>query len=155
MIYVINDEVLFDEEKSTLYLNDYCDDVIIISNPARRLLLLLIEYHGQIVTREKIFFKVWEEFGLTANNNNLNQCVSRLRKSFNDIGLVGNFIITVPKVGFMMSHTLKIQPLSNENKTINDFFMIMECESNSATSLLPIEQSAGRAMFFTLVKKKH
>ncbi|WHZ41075.1 helix-turn-helix domain-containing protein [Rahnella bonaserana] len=52
----------------------------------RRILLLLIEQQGVVVQRETFFKKVWDDYGLNASNNNLNHCISKLRKVVSTLG---------------------------------------------------------------------
>lgn len=80
MKYRFNDHILFDADTRTLSPTDFSDDPISISSPSKRLLLLLIAHHGEAVGRELIFKKVWDDYGMVSSNNNLNQCVSKLRR---------------------------------------------------------------------------
>jgi len=102
MIYLIENQIVFNPEDNSLSLPDDTESKITVSNPARRILSLLIEQHGIVVERETFFKKVWDDYGLTASNNNLNHCISKLRKVVSTLGYTGEFIITVPKVGFII-----------------------------------------------------
>lgn len=113
MIYVIEDKIVFNPEDNTLSLQDNTDCQVTISNPARRILLLLIERHGSVVQRDTLFQKVWDDFGLVSSNNNLNHCISKLRKVINTLGHSDEVITTVPKVGFLLSKDIIISTLEN------------------------------------------
>ena len=102
MIYLIENQIVFNPEDNSLSLPSDTESKITVSNPARRILSLLIEQHGTVVQRETFFKKVWDDYGLTASNNNLNHCISKLRKVVSTLGYTGEFIITVPKVGFII-----------------------------------------------------
>ncbi|MFI8415577.1 transcriptional regulator [Serratia sp. NPDC078593] len=109
MKYRINGHILFDANAGSLNLKDFSDDPLPISNPSKRLLLLLIAHRGEPVSREVIFRKVWDEYGMISSNNNLNQCVSKLRRVLKMLGIDEEVIITVPKVGFMLSQDIAIE----------------------------------------------
>lgn len=110
MIYLIENQIVFNPEDNSLSLLSDTESKITVSNPARRILSLLIEYQGTVVERETFFKKVWDDYGLTASNNNLNHCISKLRKVILTLGYTGELIITVPKVGFIIRKETDITP---------------------------------------------
>ncbi|AVF36114.1 winged helix-turn-helix domain-containing protein [Rahnella sikkimica] len=109
MIYLIENEIVFNPEDNSLSLLSDAESKAVVSNPARRILLLLIEQHGIVVHRETFFKKVWDDYGLTASNNNLNHCISKLRKVISLLGYSDEFIVTVPKVGFFIRKEIAIE----------------------------------------------
>ncbi|MGO4743683.1 winged helix-turn-helix domain-containing protein [Serratia quinivorans] len=109
MKYRLNDHIIFDVDTGTLSLTEFSDDPISISNPSKRLLLLLINHHGEPVGREVIFKKVWDDYGMVSGNNNLNQCVSKLRRVIKNLGIEDEVIVTVPKVGFMLRYEIMVE----------------------------------------------
>ncbi|WP_404413217.1 transcriptional regulator [Serratia aquatilis] len=117
MRYRFNDRIIFDVDNGTLSLTDISDDPIPISNPSIRLLLLLIAHHGDAVSREVIFKKVWDDYGMVSSNNNLNQCVSKLRRVIKALGIDDEVIVTVPKMGFVLSREILVQICEGENST--------------------------------------
>src|SRR6185295_14886669 len=62
------------------------------------LLILLLEHHGELVTKEAILETLWPNSFV--EENNINQAVSALRKTLGKWTSGGHFIETVPKVGF-------------------------------------------------------
>ncbi|UJD91576.1 CadC family transcriptional regulator [Rahnella aquatilis] len=110
MNYLIENHIVFNPEGNSLSLPGDSENQIAVSNPARRILLLLIEQQGVVVEREIFFKKVWEDYGLTASNNNLNHCISKLRKAMVTLGYPDEFIVTVPKVGFTIRKEIIIEP---------------------------------------------
>lgn len=108
MFYLIENEIVFNPEDNSLSLLSDAESKVAVSNPARRILLLLIEQHGIVVHRETFFKKVWDDYGLTASNNNLNHCISKLRKVISMLGYSDEFIVTVPKVGFFIRKEIAI-----------------------------------------------
>ena len=110
MNYLIENQIIFNAEDNSLSLRGDSESKIAVSNPARRILLLLIEQQGMVVDRETFFKKVWDDYGLTASNNNLNHCISKLRKVMVTLGYLNEFIVTVPKVGFTIRKEIVIEP---------------------------------------------
>lgn len=80
-----------------------------IVDGARRLLTYLIERHGEVASRDDILETVWTMHGLRSSNNSLNKYIADLRKIFVNLELGTEVIITVPKVGFMMSRDVDIE----------------------------------------------
>ncbi|WP_431225815.1 winged helix-turn-helix domain-containing protein [Serratia sp. L9] len=109
MKYRFNDRIIFDVETGTLSLSDLFDEPVTISNPSKRLLRLLIAHQGDTVSREAIFKKVWDDYGMISSNNNLNQCVSKLRRVIKALGIDDEVIATVPKVGFMLRPEIMVE----------------------------------------------
>ena len=62
------------------------------------LLILLLDRHGELVTKEAILETLWPNSFV--EENNINQAVSSLRKTLGKWASGGQFIETVPKVGF-------------------------------------------------------
>ncbi|MFD2021246.1 transcriptional regulator [Pseudocitrobacter faecalis] len=87
MRFLFNKQVIFDADSGTLFLADTPDDAVQISNPTKRLLLLLTCHQGEVINREIIFKKVWDDFGMVSSNNNLNHCISKLRRILRNLGL--------------------------------------------------------------------
>ncbi|WP_075182612.1 winged helix-turn-helix domain-containing protein [Pantoea sp. 1.19] len=111
MKYRLDHQVIFDPDAGTLNSTRHGNDPIAISNPTKRLLLLLIAHQGDAVSRDLIFKKVWDDFGMISSNNNLNQCISKLRRVLKTLGLEQDAIITVPKLGFMWHENIRVEPL--------------------------------------------
>ena len=109
MKFIMNKQIIFDSDMSTLGLEGSQDELIQISNPTKRLLLLLIAHKGEAIKREVIFKKVWDDYGMVSSNNNLNQCVSKLRKIMKNLGMDEEVIVTVPKIGFMLHQHVDIE----------------------------------------------
>jgi DNA-binding winged helix-turn-helix (wHTH) protein len=122
MKYKFNGRVLFDADAGTLGPSDLSDDSIPISNPTKRLLLLLIAHHGEPVNREVIFKKVWDDYGMISSNNNLNQCVSKLRRVIKVMGIDDEVIATVPKLGFMLRQEILIESNEGDDETFTQSY---------------------------------
>lgn len=120
MKFIMNKQIIFDSDMCTLGLEDSQDELIQISNPTKRLLLLLIAHKGEAIKREVIFKKVWDDYGMVSSNNNLNQCVSKLRKIMKNLGMDEEVIVTVPKIGFMLHQQVDVEKCSEPVDVIED-----------------------------------
>lgn len=117
--YTLNDQVLFDPEMGTLSRCQTPDEPVTIPNAAKRLLLLMIQHHGEVLCREVFFKKVWDDYGLISSHNNLNQCVSRLRRVVDQLGIDEEVITTVPKVGFMLRQEISIEEIEDSSSNLS------------------------------------
>ncbi|MBC3379432.1 winged helix-turn-helix domain-containing protein [Serratia fonticola] len=136
MKYRFNDRVLFDGDSGTLGPSDFSDEPTAISNPAKRLLLLLIANYGKPVEREVIFKKVWDDYGMISSNNNLNQCVSKLRRVLKVMGIDDEVIVTVPKMGFMLRREIQVE-ISQEDD--GHFTPLVPAQTVVDETNLPVE----------------
>ncbi|MGK4353188.1 winged helix-turn-helix domain-containing protein [Enterobacter sichuanensis] len=99
MKYIIELDVLFSPEDKTLSLNNNPDIAVQISNQANRLLLEMVKSKNELLTRNELIQRVWEDYGFTSSNNSLNVAVSEIRKAFSSLGKTTQIISTIPKVG--------------------------------------------------------
>ncbi|MFZ5325459.1 winged helix-turn-helix domain-containing protein [Enterobacter roggenkampii] len=86
-----------------IWLVDKDESCITLTVTTSRLLKFLLEKHGEVVRRDEIFKHVWDEHGLRSSNNSLNKYIFDLRNIFRDLGLKDELIVTVPRIGFMIS----------------------------------------------------
>ncbi len=155
MAYFINNKIIFNPEDNSLSLINNPESRVAISNPARRVLQLLIDHSGTVVLRETFFKKVWDDYGLNASNNNLNHCVSKLRKVMVTLGYQDEFIVTVPRVGFIIHKGTIIicqqQPVAQNNSvefsaalsptiSINTDLSDSEGRAEDATPVSPVAE---------------
>src|SRR6185503_17093874 len=61
-------------------------------------LVLLVEKHGQVVTKEEFLKQLWPDSFV--EENNLNQAISALRKTLGAQPNGRDFIETIPKIGY-------------------------------------------------------
>jgi DNA-binding winged helix-turn-helix (wHTH) protein/tetratricopeptide (TPR) repeat protein len=69
-----------------------------LTHGAFQTLLVLIENRDRVVTKRELLDRVWA--GTAVEENNLNQCISALRKAFGDSRKEARFIATVPGAGY-------------------------------------------------------
>lgn len=146
MKYMLNECIIFDTDLNSLSLIVNSEDNIVISNPTKRLLALLIESHGETVTRNEIFQKVWDDFGMVSSNNNLNHCVSKLRRVIKTLGLEDEVIATVPREGFMLRKEICIDRLGENNETAKEGAadITMACPTPVDRAVLAQNENPGR-----------
>lgn len=80
------------------------------------LLLLLVEHHGEIVTREEIIEKVWTESLI--EDANITQGIHFLRRILDDPAQAESLIVTIPKRGYLLA--AEVTPISNEWSAVPD-----------------------------------
>ncbi|MGL6011119.1 MAG: winged helix-turn-helix domain-containing protein [Shewanella oncorhynchi] len=102
------------------------EDSIMLTPVLNRILVLLVQNQGQLVTRDEFLEKVWDNYGRTTSSNTLTQYISILRKIFTD-HLGKDCVITVPKQGYMLSTDVIIELLHNTS------------QSSVAESTIPID----------------
>lgn len=148
MNYLINDHITYDSHQGLLYTDDV-NNALKLTTTLNRLLLVLVQNNHDIVDRETILRRVWEEHNQVVSDNNLNSSVSVLRRhlsSFSDIDI----ITTIPKVGIKFSAELKIENTLEEK---NDNKNVLSVVDNIETvpSLSPMQNTLTR----TATKKKN
>lgn len=115
MKITINNAVIFDAEERTLSCNG---KMIILSNPACRLLIFLLDNNMKIVSREEIFKSVWDDYGLTPSGHSLNKNISVLRRMFFELG-ENDILETIPKQGVALrAQDIKIHEQKPEQTSI-------------------------------------
>ncbi|WON76451.1 transcriptional regulator [Serratia sp. UGAL515B_01] len=112
MDYLFDDVLLYRSDDGVLLpVGENDDNVITLTPVLNRMLILLIEKKGQLVTREEFLEKVWDNHGRIASSNTLTQYISTLRKIFSD-HLKKECVVTLPKRGYMLSADVNVVALS-------------------------------------------
>lgn len=107
MRYIINGSISFcSEDGSLLYIDS--NDSVILPVAAQRLILLLIESNGEVLSRDDLLVKIWDNYGLTGSGNSLNQYLSLIRRNMSAFGC-GTFVETLPKVGIRLHGDVHIE----------------------------------------------
>lgn len=134
MKYLINQHVTYDSNQGLLYTSDV-DDAIKLTTTLNRLLLVLAQNNGEVLDRETLLRRVWEEHNQVVSDNNLNSSVSVLRRhlaSFFDEEVIS----TIPKVGIKFSANLTfITPEEQPEEQSEE--MIVETHPTLSTSFEP------------------
>ncbi|ROP59347.1 DNA-binding winged helix-turn-helix (wHTH) protein [Enterobacter sp. BIGb0383] len=116
MQYTINNSIIFNSGDGTLQHLE-TNDVVQLPLPAQRLLQIILESECEILTRDFLFREVWDKYGLTGSNSNLNQYLSLLRRSMLAFGC-DNFVITIPKIGIKLDEQIGIVKTSAQNEPV-------------------------------------
>src|SRR5215472_5348605 len=74
------------------------DEVIALSPKAIETLILLVENRGKLLERETLMDALWPH--VIVEDANLTVAISQLRKALNQNGDKGEFIETIPRVGY-------------------------------------------------------
>ena len=118
MLYTINSIITFRPDDGAIWINDHEESMQILTVTCSRLLKLLLENHGNVVTRDEILEKVWDAYGLRASNNSLNQYISIVRRHFQMLGITEEVITTIPKVGFVFNRIIEVKMNATESNPI-------------------------------------
>lgn len=112
MYFTLNKGIRFTPETNELSLIPDAKNSILISNAASRLLLELVRNANEILSRDDLLQKVWEDYGYKSSYNNLYMAVSEIRKTFEVLGYNKTIIVTVPKIGIKLVAQIDIFELS-------------------------------------------
>ncbi|WP_420301032.1 winged helix-turn-helix domain-containing protein [Enterobacter sp. BNK-8] len=119
MIFIIEQEVVYSPDDGKISCQGDSEEESIILTPVlNRILLILVERHGELVTRDEFLTYVWDDFGKSGSTNTLIQYVSTLRRIF-EPKFDKEFIITIPRLGYMLNSEIMIiqqNELSSETK---------------------------------------
>ncbi|EKT53818.1 winged helix-turn-helix domain-containing protein [Providencia rettgeri] len=133
MKYLINNYITYDSHQGLLYTENI-NNALKLTTTLNRLLLVLVQNNHEVVDRETILRRVWEEHNQVVSDNNLNSSVSVLRRHLSNFSN-NEIIVTIPKVGIKFSAELK-----NENTEINDDQNELSLASEIENDSLSIQQ---------------
>lgn len=127
--YMINEEVIFDVNDSTLQSLANNEVSVTLNAPTARCLLLLLKSDGKVISREKFLEEVWKKKGVVVSENTFYQNISLLRKSLSKVGLSQEIIVTIRQRGFIIANDTMIEVISQDNEIRPD-----EMENNQQNS---------------------
>ncbi len=107
MKYLINNIINYDSHQGLLYSDDI-DNAIKLTTTLNRLLLVLVQNNHDVLDRETILHRVWEDHNQVVSDNNLNSSISVLRRHLSSF-FDGEIITTIPKVGIKFSAVLEFE----------------------------------------------
>ncbi len=81
------------------------DQKIHLQNQVAKVLILLIEANGQVISKKELLNQAWQ--GAIVTENSLDKTISELRKVFSDSRTHPEFIETLPKKGYRFIAPLK------------------------------------------------
>ncbi|AFJ48493.1 winged helix-turn-helix domain-containing protein [Shimwellia blattae] len=135
--FLIDDRVIFDADNRTLSLaqctlsgNESAQDSVVLHTPTAQCLILLIEYHGKILSQEYILEKVWINKGVVVSSGAVYQNISLLRRAFVQLGIDSNIVATIPRRGVMLPAGVTVSPWG-KTCISSDYFPPREDTKNS------------------------
>ncbi|MCG6212817.1 winged helix-turn-helix domain-containing protein [Vibrio furnissii] len=111
MKYKINGFLYYDATDATLSIDDQGTSDTHLSITANALLYFLLQHPG-VLTRDEVMKSVWDDNGLTSSNNNLNQYLSLLRKSFRHYQ-IDDVIVTIPRGRLEINQDMLIEVIDD------------------------------------------
>lgn len=112
--YIINGQIIFDPEERTLVLAREqigSASKLTLHTPTSHCLALLIERRGEVLSQDELLDLIWRKKGVVVSPSTVYQNISLLRRSFNQLGLYDEVIITIPRQGVTLSrHIIITQP---------------------------------------------
>ncbi|KAA5948828.1 winged helix family transcriptional regulator [Pantoea sp. Bo_2] len=118
MRYKIGGRVIYDATDNTLTLPDCNEPDSQLSITAGALLYYFL-HHTELVSRNQVLKKVWDDNGLTSSNSNLNQYLSMLRKTLRHYD-VDNIIVSVSRGFLQLNPDFVIEPLTIESVPLTE-----------------------------------
>ncbi|WP_272539022.1 winged helix-turn-helix domain-containing protein [Providencia sp. PROV197] len=134
MKYLINQHVTYDSNQGLLYTS-HVDDAIKLTTTLNRLLLVLAQNNGEVLDRETLLRRVWEEHNQVVSDNNLNSSISVLRRHLSSF-FDDEIISTIPKVGIKFSANLTFE-ISEEQpeETISEIPSLLSPSTESSLEI--------------------
>jgi Tol biopolymer transport system component/DNA-binding winged helix-turn-helix (wHTH) protein len=83
-----------------------------------KLLVLLLEHPGQVVTREELRNRIWPEESFGDFDHAVNVAVGKLRMALNDSSAVPRFVETLPKRGYRFIASVSGAAISPESPSL-------------------------------------
>ncbi|MDF7761114.1 transcriptional regulator [Kosakonia cowanii] len=109
MHWIINEYIEFRPVLKKLTSLKNPEVSVILTAPASRCLLLLLEASPDIVLQQDFFKKVWEEEGMLVPANTLYQNISIVRRGLRAVGDTDQKLIaTIPRKGFQIDDGVRI-----------------------------------------------
>lgn len=109
MHWIINDNIEFRPDSKKLISVTNPEINVVLTTPASRCLLLLLDASPDVVTQQEFFKKVWEDEGMLVPANTLYQNISIVRRGLRAVGETDRILVaTVPRKGFQIDKSVKI-----------------------------------------------
>lgn len=109
MYWIINDNIEFRPDSKKLISVTNPEINVVLTTPASRCLLLLLNASPDVVTQQEFFKKVWEDEGMLVPANTLYQNISIVRRGLRAVGETDRILVaTVPRKGFQIDKSVKI-----------------------------------------------
>lgn len=117
---IIGNRFLFDPNDNSLIDTLDDDEIIRLGGNESRVLSLLIQEPGKVVSRHELHEYVWRDQGFEVDDSSLTQAISTLRKMLQDPTKLPVYVKTVPKRGYQFISTAVAQESAfEEDMTVN------------------------------------
>jgi DNA-binding winged helix-turn-helix (wHTH) protein len=110
MRHLIEHAMIYDANTGVINKLEEEESFIQLSNQSSRLLYELLKSDEQILTRDDLIKRVWEDYGFTGSTISLNVAVSELRKAFKMLGHDPMLIQTVRRKGLCFIASVESAP---------------------------------------------
>ena len=97
---------LLDPQEGTLARNG---NTVKLQDLPYRLLLMLVERPGEIITREEVRQRLWPENTFVEFDNSLGVAIRKVRESLNDNAEAPNYVATIPRRGYRFVAPVTLQ----------------------------------------------
>jgi len=117
----------------------WCGDrAVALNRKAVRLLLALVERHGEVVTKEELLSTLWPQRGGTINN--LTQHVFMLRNALGDTSGKQRYLLTVPGVGYQFVAPLERGDADSARRIVARHYCVIAREFHQRRTPAAIER---------------
>lgn len=108
MIYILNNRIEYNSDTAEVFQLGSNIDIAKFTPILNRIFRILVENNKMIVPRDELLKQVWNDHGLNASVNTLNQYISTLRKLLSQHLDIDNAILNIPKKGIILSSEIVI-----------------------------------------------
>lgn len=117
MYWIINDNIEFRPDSKKLISLTNPELNVVLTTPASRCLLLLLNASPEVVLQQTFFKQVWEDEGMLVPANTLYQNISIIRRGLRSVGETDRTLVaTVPRKGFQIDKNVKITRIAAHNE---------------------------------------
>lgn len=124
----LEDSILFDSVRNELSCNG---NIVKLAHTESMVLKVLINYAGDIVSREAITDFAWG--GRIVTDSSLAKSISNIRRALRTLGVRGDSIITIPRVGYRLTCSvsqLSYEKCDSEHGGKGDAFLVDDVHGN-------------------------
>lgn len=140
MYWIINEFIEFRPASKKLISRRNPELNVVLTSPASRCLLLLLEASPDVVPQQELFKKVWEDEGMYVPTNTLYQNISIVRRGLKAVGETEQTLIaTIPRKGFKIEQGVKIVRMASE-ELFPEEEQEEEQTGNAEELLLPVNE---------------
>lgn len=137
--YRLHDVLWFDDATSQIGRLEDPQGAIKLSTTSARCLKLLIDNQGEQVDKKTLMHECWGKFGTLVTDSSMWKDISLLRQTFLALGIPFDVIITVPRIGYIFTSELKVEPLPSVSAEpeISEPVTELETASVEETAITP------------------